>query len=213
MTKSPIDYKNGKIYIIRNHINDKVYIGSTTQTLSKRFSWHKSSINKSRSKNYPLYIEMKHIGVEKFYIELLEEYPCSNIEQLHKREGHLIRQYDSFNNGYNGRIEGRSSKEWYEENKQSISKKYKEWRSKNINQRLLYEDNYKKENKERIKAYFKQYREDNKAKISLRMKEYYQKHKDEINKKITCDVCHVEINRNGIARHCKSRFHLSSLTN
>ena len=35
-------YRKGKIYCIRNHINDDIYIGSTKQTLSKRMSKHRS---------------------------------------------------------------------------------------------------------------------------------------------------------------------------
>ena len=30
------DFKNGRIFCIRNHICDDIYIGSTTQPLSKR---------------------------------------------------------------------------------------------------------------------------------------------------------------------------------
>ena len=33
----PKDYKNGKIYSVRNTVNDDIYISSTTQPLSKRF--------------------------------------------------------------------------------------------------------------------------------------------------------------------------------
>ena len=35
---------------------------------------------------------MRELGVENVYIELLEECPCDNVEQLRKREGELIRQ-------------------------------------------------------------------------------------------------------------------------
>ena len=37
------DYKNGKIYCIRNNINDDIYVGSTTQPLSKRMAWHRDA--------------------------------------------------------------------------------------------------------------------------------------------------------------------------
>ena len=42
-----MDYKNGKIYMIYACVDgaDEVYIGSTTQTLSKRMSGHRSSYN------------------------------------------------------------------------------------------------------------------------------------------------------------------------
>jgi predicted GIY-YIG superfamily endonuclease len=48
-----MDYKNGKIYAIRSHQTDEIYIGSTTQSLSKRFSNHKSK--------YKLYLEKKRL--------------------------------------------------------------------------------------------------------------------------------------------------------
>ena len=46
------DYSKGKIYTIRCFNDDtKIYVGSTTQTLSKRFGDHKShSKDKSRSR-------------------------------------------------------------------------------------------------------------------------------------------------------------------
>ena len=34
--KRAMDYKNGKIHKILNDINDDVYVGSVTQSLSKR---------------------------------------------------------------------------------------------------------------------------------------------------------------------------------
>ena len=46
-----MEYKNGKIYSIRNSIDDDVYIGSTTQPLSKRFFWHKQGMKCKKSYN------------------------------------------------------------------------------------------------------------------------------------------------------------------
>ena len=37
MVKNGKDFSKGKIYCIRNNIDDEIYIGSTTQPLSKRF--------------------------------------------------------------------------------------------------------------------------------------------------------------------------------
>ena len=36
------NYSEGKIYAIRSHQTDRVYVGSTTQPLSKRFYEHKT---------------------------------------------------------------------------------------------------------------------------------------------------------------------------
>ena len=37
MSESSRNYQNGKIYCIRNYINDEIYVGSTTQALSKEW--------------------------------------------------------------------------------------------------------------------------------------------------------------------------------
>ena len=44
------DYTNGKIYCIRNNVDDDIYIGSTTQALSKRMAKHRSNINSKKSR-------------------------------------------------------------------------------------------------------------------------------------------------------------------
>ena len=51
---------------------------------------------------------MIELGKEHFYIELIEEYQCDNVEQLRAREGHFIRQMGTLN----ARIEGRTKKEY-----------------------------------------------------------------------------------------------------
>ena len=48
------DYSKGKIYKITNDLNDDVYIGSTCDTLSRRFSNHKSKSNKVSAVDYTL---------------------------------------------------------------------------------------------------------------------------------------------------------------
>ena len=107
-----MDYSNGKIYCIRNHITHDVYIGSSCQPLCKRLSWHKSSINKKTKQNinkktkqnFPLYIKMRELDKRNFYIELIENYPCSNKEELRAREGHYIRELATLNKHIAGRM-------------------------------------------------------------------------------------------------------------
>jgi group I intron endonuclease len=97
-------FENGRIYCIRNIMNDMIYIGSTTQSLSKRFSVHKSMHKNQKYKNIKLYNAMIEYGIENFYIELIYEIKCNNIEILKKEEQINIRLYNSINNGYNQRI-------------------------------------------------------------------------------------------------------------
>jgi hypothetical protein len=87
--------------------------------------------------NRKLYKAMREIGIEQFYIELIEEYPCENVEQLEAREGYFIREFNSFKNGYNGQIQGRSNKMYYEEHWEECNKRNKKYREENKNK--LYE--------------------------------------------------------------------------
>ena len=61
-----------------------------------------------------LYDKMQEVGVDKFYIELVEDCPCGNIEHLRKREGELIRQMGTLNK----RIDGRTKAEYSQDNRE-----------------------------------------------------------------------------------------------
>ena len=70
------DYSNGKMYILRNSINDLTYVGSTCQTLAQRMAEHRNGMNKKNAQYYKLYQAMSDLGKDAFYIELIEGYPC-----------------------------------------------------------------------------------------------------------------------------------------
>lgn len=87
----------GEIYIIRNNINDKVYIGQTIQGYKTRWKGH---VYATKTEDKPLYNAMRKYGVENFHIELLED----NIpyEELDYKEVCYIEKYDCVRpNGYN----------------------------------------------------------------------------------------------------------------
>jgi len=91
------------IYIIRNKINNKVYIGQTTLTLEERFKKHIYD-SKGRTKHRPLYIAFDKYGIENFYIELIED--CAT-ELADEREQFWIKKYNSYRDGgYNATIGG-----------------------------------------------------------------------------------------------------------
>lgn len=89
----------GSIYIIKNTINDKVYIGQTVQSLNDRFKQHKTaSLKGGKTK---LYKAMQEYGTDVFYIELIGTY---DVIQLTQKEIDNILKYDSIHNGYNSVI-------------------------------------------------------------------------------------------------------------
>ncbi len=98
--------KLGKIYIITNDINNKVYIGQTIQKLTKRFNGHCCYSKSDRSSNMYIKRAIHKYGKSKFHISLLEE---TSIEKLNEREKYWIAYYDSYNNGYNLTLGGQDS--------------------------------------------------------------------------------------------------------
>jgi len=91
------------IYIIKNDINNKVYIGKTAWDINKRFKEHCRDSEKRKNEKRPLYNAMNKYGIEHFYIELIEE--CS-IEKASQREQFWIQYFNSFKNGYNATLGG-----------------------------------------------------------------------------------------------------------
>jgi len=105
------DFSKSKIYVVRSPNSNEVYIGSTTQPLSVRMGVHRSKSNSCYSKTI--------ISAGEAYIELLEVWPCSNIEELRAREGHHHR---TFLNCINKNIAGRTVKQYYLDNSAKINK-------------------------------------------------------------------------------------------
>jgi DNA-binding CsgD family transcriptional regulator len=87
-----------RIYIIKNTVNDKVYVGQTKVSLKLRFQNHLSAAR--NGKDYIIGKAIRKYGEDKFYIELLEE--CT-VEELNEREKYWIAFFNSMDNrsGYN----------------------------------------------------------------------------------------------------------------
>ena len=93
----------GVVYLLRNKINDKIYIGRTTN-FRKRISKHRNSWKEA---NYPIARAIEEYGFENFEYEILE-YCFSEIE-LSEKEINYIKEYDSldYNKGYNSNLDKR----------------------------------------------------------------------------------------------------------
>lgn len=120
-------FSYSKIYKLINETTDKIYIGSTTERLlCSRLAKHKNNykrwLNNNCNKTTASEL-LKLDGVTK--IELIEFYPCTTSTELLNRERHYINLYSSL--VVNKNIPGRTSKEYYEANKERIleSKKQK----------------------------------------------------------------------------------------
>lgn len=84
------------IYIIKNKINDKVYVGQAINP-HRRFIQHLCNGNRLLD-NYPIHLAINKYGKDNFYCEILE----SNVENYNEREKYWIKYYNSLSpNGYN----------------------------------------------------------------------------------------------------------------
>ena len=98
--------KFGKIYLITNDINSKVYVGQTIQTLNKRFNGHCCYSKSDRSINMYIKRAIHKYGRDKFHIQLIEECPVNILDE---REKYWINFYNSYNTGYNLTLGGQDS--------------------------------------------------------------------------------------------------------
>ena len=175
-----MDSLQGKIYAIKSNQVDDIYIGSTCDTLNKRFINHKSAYKKYLidGKKYTTAVEiLKHSDA---YIELIELYNCGSRKELTKREGEFMIKFNSINKC----IGGRTRKEHYDLNRDKINATKKLWIEKNKEKVDETLKKYKELNKTRIVEYQKEYdknrRLEKRDELNLKSKEYYEQNKKAI---------------------------------
>ena len=160
-----------KIYIIRFHNSNEIYIGSTTQSLAVRFGGHKR--NKTSSVYKIIHTKYNEKWNECYY-ELYQNCPCNNIEELRKKEGEIIRLFkdDETYECINCRVAGRTQSE--------------------------YNIQYRKDNLEQERERDKVYYYNNKEKKSKAHKILYENNKEKLKNTSpamirTCDKCYSYI--------------------
>ena len=179
-----------KIYCRDSSITE-FYVGSSCD-FHKRKSSHKSICNniKRTEYNFKVYKFIRNNGNwDNWDFEILLETEVDSKEELrllYERE-YIIELQPELND----RIEGRTPKEWREDNKEEIIEYKKEWRENN---------------KEKIKEYY----EDHKEKINTKNKKYYEDHKEEIlqkaKEKFDCD-CGGKYSYSGKTTHERTKKH------
>ena len=184
-------FNKAKIYKITDVNYTKSYIGSTCEELSQRMARHRYMYNQHTNRGKESYrsanILFDEFGINNCKIELIEEYNCSNLMELHRREGFHIQNNDCVNK----RIEGRTDAEYRKQNEAYEKERHK-----------TYYENNKDKRKEWVNK--------NKDYISQWQKEYNQKNKEQIqakkSEKYTCG-CGSVLRRGGKSEHRKSQKH------
>jgi hypothetical protein len=187
------NYQNGKVYMIEalNGEEGDIYVGSTAkQYLSQRMEKHRTSYKlwkEGKATFVSAYDLFDKYGLENCSIILLETCPCNTRDELRSREGFHTRNLACVNK----RIEGRTSGEYYIDNREYIKEK---------------SNNYYANNKEMVLVRRKEHRESHKEIIDKCKKESYEKNKHKLQEKITCE-CGTTCSRKCMLRHKKSLIH------
>ena len=136
-----VEKKLIRFYTITSELGNMVYVGSTTRTLQLRYNEHKCHSNTTTSKT----IFAKY-GIDNCKISEIFQKECCKTER-NKIEAEYIRQYklDDTYNCVNVGIPGRTTNEYYIDNKD----KFKQ---------------YQTDNKEKVQEYKTQYYNGNKKK-------------------------------------------------
>lgn len=88
------------IYKITCLVNNKVYIGQTSETLKHRFSRHMGYQKDEHDTKF--YRAVRKYGKENFVIEQIDS--ATSQDELDDKEIKWIKHYDSYKNGYNSKI-------------------------------------------------------------------------------------------------------------
>ena len=174
------DYSKSVIYMIKKKDyddNENVYIGST-KNFTKRKWDHKKRCNNPNIKGYNLKVYQyvrDNGGWDNFVMDVIEDYPCNNKDELVKREDEIICKIKS---NLNDRRAKRSKKEWRIDNNEKIKE---------------YQKDYRELNKDKIAEKKKEYYELNKQNINERRSE-----------KVKCDICGCKISKRNLSAHKKT---------
>ena len=176
------DFGLGKVYVIRNTENANLYVGSTVRTLAQRMAQHRKIALQNDER--PLYLSMRELGVNKFYIELLKDFPCERKEQLNAEEGQHIRALNSqVPNGFNTYVAGRTRKEYRADNKAALAVVHRDYHAANKESLAVYKKEYRNANKEDILARDREYHRANKEAIAARAGVYRDANKEALKAK------------------------------
>jgi group I intron endonuclease len=93
----------GSIYIIKNIMNNKVYVGSTLKSYVFRIKTHINLLNKKKHENPILQNAWNKYGEKNFIFECVENFNEISIDLLLIKENEYIVKYNSCNRnfGYN----------------------------------------------------------------------------------------------------------------
>jgi hypothetical protein len=167
MPKTPIDYSKTIIYkLVHNedYDNANIYIGSTTDFITRKNA-HKKSCNNEKQKahNDKKYQYIRdNGGWDRFNMIEVEKFPCNDGNEARSREEYWRCHFNSQLNMIRSYLTEEEKLEYHQQ-----------YRERNKDKRSEQNKEHYEQNKNKILEQRKEYRELNKDKISEQNKKYY----------------------------------------
>lgn len=97
------------LYLIKNKLNCKIYVGQTKKSPSRRLMEHKSCARNKKHNCYKLENAINKYGEGNFFVE--EIATTKNQDDANELEIFFIKEYDSITNGYNLQSGGQGNRD------------------------------------------------------------------------------------------------------
>ena len=137
-------YSKAVIYKIYNIDEpEKFYVGSTANSIWRRFYNHKAMSKKCKSF---FYTEVNRIGWDKFKIEVIENFPCNNKQELFAEEERIRSETKAYYNTLRAYITEEQRANYYSQHKEE---RY-QYRTQHKQEITKYQKKYYKTHKEQI---------------------------------------------------------------
>jgi hypothetical protein len=135
---------NGFIYRISSNLTERVYIGSTTQSVEERLQKHRADYNRYLKGTYHYVTSFELIKLTHYEINIIQTVEVNSKKELRELEAIAIRGEANVVNKF---IPNRTKAQYRQEYKEEIK---------------IYQSQYYQDNRERIA----QYRQDNREQIT-----------------------------------------------
>jgi hypothetical protein len=135
---------------------------------------HRQTFKSGKYETTSCIIFQKH-GLENVKIELIEEFPCENVEQLRKREGEIQRERECVNRV----IAGRTRAEYYQDHAEQIRERTRQHYQEHAEELREYGRRYYQEHAEELREYGRQHYQEHAEERREQRRQHYQEHAEE----------------------------------
>jgi hypothetical protein len=182
-------------------VGNECYVGST-KDLKKRLQKHKSNCHneKNRGYNIKVYKSIREVGWDKVDFMIIDKIIYNSKHEAFDMETKYMNMFDA---KLNSCYPKRSTKEYYEANKERISEKGRNYRESNTEMIKERKKKYYDENRDKVLKHKQEYYEANKEEKLEKRKQYYEANKEKMKEKIPCQICDKMLRKDCMKKHIK----------